>query len=137
MGTVFFCCFFRLSYTGYSLGLLPPPDMLTCVAVAPMAHQSTVWTTAPTCAPAVTWAVAPTSAPQLLGTAMSTPPVPLTQPLGHPQHLIPPPEPQSGGLILSPAGEVLPRKLVEKIRSQQFVEMKELLFDNIFPSPTN
>ena len=37
----------------------------------------------------------------------------------------------SGGLVLSPAGEVLPRRLVEKIRSRQFVEMRELLVDNI------
>ena len=36
-----------------------------------------------------------------------------------------------GGLILSPAGEVLPRRLVEKIGSHQYVDMRELLLDNI------
>ena len=35
------------------------------------------------------------------------------------------------GLVLSPAAEPLPRRLVEKIVSRQFVEMKELLSDNI------
>ena len=35
------------------------------------------------------------------------------------------------GLTLSPAAETFPRKLVEKVRSLQFVEMKELLTDNI------
>lgn len=33
--------------------------------------------------------------------------------------------------VLSPAGEVLPRKLVEKIRSHQFIDMRELLSDDI------
>ena len=37
----------------------------------------------------------------------------------------------SGGLLLSPAAEVIPKKLVEKIRSGKFVELKELLQDNI------
>ncbi len=35
------------------------------------------------------------------------------------------------GLLLSSAAEPLPNKLVEKIRSGQFVEMKELLTDNV------
>ena len=35
------------------------------------------------------------------------------------------------GLMLSPATEPLPRKIVDKIRAGQFVEMRELLADNI------
>ena len=36
-----------------------------------------------------------------------------------------------GGLVLSPSLEVIPRKLVEKIQAGRFLEMKELLQDNI------
>ena len=35
------------------------------------------------------------------------------------------------GLLLSPASGVIPKKLVDKIRSGRFIEMKELLQDNI------
>lgn len=35
------------------------------------------------------------------------------------------------GLLLSPASEVIPKKLVDKIRSGHFLEMKDLLADNI------
>ena len=44
---------------------------------------------------------------------------------------LPPTHTPSGGLLLSPASEVIPHKLVEKIRSGKFVAMKELLQDNI------
>ena len=45
---------------------------------------------------------------------------------------VPNPGPMSqGGLILSPASEVIPQKLVERIRSGRYVEMKELLADNM------
>ena len=37
----------------------------------------------------------------------------------------------STGLILSPAAAPFPRKLVDKVKSGQFVEMRELLSDNI------
>ena len=37
----------------------------------------------------------------------------------------------SSALILSPSSEPFPRKLVDKVRSGQFVEMRELLSDNI------
>ena len=53
-----------------------------------------------------------------------TPPVPcLTQNT--------PSEASHGRLLLSPALEVIPKKLVEKIRTGKFIEMKELLQDNI------
>ena len=37
----------------------------------------------------------------------------------------------TSGLVLSSAAEPFPRKLVEKVNSGQFVEMRELLSDNI------
>ena len=37
----------------------------------------------------------------------------------------------NAGLVLSPAAEPFPHRLVEKVRSRQFVEMRELLSDNI------
>ena len=44
---------------------------------------------------------------------------------------IAPTDPSQAGLLLSPASEVIPKKLVDKIRSGRFIEMKELLQDNI------
>ena len=45
--------------------------------------------------------------------------------------MLPQPTP-SAGLILSPVAESFPRRLVDKAKSGQFVEMRELLADNIF-----
>ena len=42
-----------------------------------------------------------------------------------------PRETLGAGLLLSPASEVIPKKLVDKIRSGRFIEMKEMLQDNI------
>ena len=36
-----------------------------------------------------------------------------------------------GGLLLSPSSEVIPQKLLNKIRSKKFLDMKELLQDNM------
>ena len=41
--------------------------------------------------------------------------------------------PHSAGLILSPASEPFPQKLVDKVKSGQFLEMRALLSDNIAP----
>jgi hypothetical protein len=41
-----------------------------------------------------------------------------------------PQAPAATGLLLSPASEPFPQKLVDKVRSGQFVDMKELLVDN-------
>ena len=49
----------------------------------------------------------------------------------HTTATIVPSESLSAGLLFSPASEVIPKKLVDKIRSGKFVEMKELLQDNI------
>ena len=42
-----------------------------------------------------------------------------------------PPGQDQAGLLLSPAAEMIPHKLVSKIQSGQFVDMRELLADNI------
>ena len=51
-------------------------------------------------------------------------PLPSPHPIGPSTH---------AGIVLSPAAEPFPRKLVEKVRSGQFIEMRELLADNITP----
>ena len=93
-----------------SLGTLPPLQLLTSVPLAQplppngvpsMRHQQTV--------------TVPTSSHIL--------------PISHPP-AAPPPTP-SAGLILSPAAAPFPQKLVDKVRSGQFIEMRELLADNI------
>ena len=48
---------------------------------------------------------------------------------------IAPTDPSQAGLLLSPASEVIPKKLVDKIRSSRFIEMKELL-QHLSPCPT-
>jgi hypothetical protein len=40
-------------------------------------------------------------------------------------------EPTHAGLLLSPSSEVIPQKLLNKIQSGKFLEMKELLQDNM------
>lgn len=40
-------------------------------------------------------------------------------------------DPMQAGLLLSPSSEVIPKKLVDKIRAGKFVDMKELLQDNM------
>ena len=47
------------------------------------------------------------------------------------QPITPPACSASGGLMLSPASEVIPKKLMDKLRAGKFVDMKELLQDNI------
>ena len=48
-----------------------------------------------------------------------------------PQGVLPPALPPPQGLILSPASSPFPQKLVDKIHFGQFIEMRELLMDNI------
>ena len=84
--------------------------------------------------PAGQWPSAPPppamSPPPPAGQWPSAPPPPAVR---HP----PPTIPQlshptlTSGLVLSPASELFPRKLVDKVNSGQFVDMRELLADNI------
>ena len=85
-----------------ALGTLPPPQLLTSVSLSAGDQASTPITT-------------------------SVPPAP-TPSTVVPQ---PPQPPLTSGLVLSPAAEPFPRKLVDKVQSGQFVEMRELLADNI------
>jgi len=105
------------------LGALPPPVSLTSVALHPSTSTSLVLATgaipSATPLPSSTHFVPPVS-------SSLVPPSALTWSVPTPTQ-----EQADAGLILSPAGEVLPRKLVDKIRSKTFVEMKEMLADNI------
>jgi hypothetical protein len=97
-----------------ALGALPPPHLLTSVSLAPGSQAATPITTTAQNQPIPPGATAAIVPPQ------SNPALPqLTHPL------------PTAGLVLSPAAEPFPRKLVDKVKSGQFVEMRELLADNI------
>ena len=84
-----------------SLGGMPPPHSLADIALI-----------APTSTPSVTL---PTVSSSVLASVMPTTP---SSRATHP-------------LLLSPSCAPLPRKLVDKIRNGEFIDMKELLTDNI------
>lgn len=68
--------------------------------------------------------VPPTSASlSSVATTVQSYPVPLTTAA--------PIEASGEGLLLSPSAEVIPKKLLDKMRSGKFIEMKELLQDNM------
>ena len=96
------------------LGTLPPPHLLTSVSLAAGSQAA---------APTLTLAQHQSTT---LGSATSPDPPHVNQVL--PQLLQPTP---TAGLVLSPAAEPFPRRLVDKVKSGQFVEMRELLADNI------
>ena len=100
------------------LGILPPASALASVPLitTPQSGPTQVsWSTAPLLPPA-----------PLAGTLQqqSLPPL-LTGGMGQPTVAV------AAGFCLSPASEPFPPKLVEKVQSGQFVEMRELLTDNI------
>ena len=98
-----------------ALGALPPPHLLTSVSLAAASQTASPITT-----PAQNHSTASS------GAATTTTPLPVNPPL--PQL---PQTSSNAGVILSPAAEPFPRKLVDKVKSGQFVEMRELLADNI------
>ena len=69
----------------------------------------------------------PTHLQPLFPVTTGTPPS-LANPLPSSHSTVPSPH---AGMVLSPAAEPYSRKLVEKVRSGQFIEMRELLADNI------
>ena len=95
------------------LGNLPPPTSLTSVPLINTARP-TFDHFLPSTTTGVTWA--------------NSAPIPQSNP--HHLSLLPTASAQSG-LVLSPAAEPIPQRLVHKIRSGNFVEMKELLADNL------
>ena len=107
---------FFVPFTVLSLGNQPPPAAaIASVATSPSSFSQPI--------PAV---IPPlpilSSHPQL--------PVPIPSIRSHPPTLADTSN-SAGGLLLSPAAEVIPKKLVDKIRSGRFVELKELLQDNM------
>ena len=119
-------------YPGFGLGSLPPPELIASVPLAPSAQQAMTWVAASaTSHPVVSWSTCVVSTAALCESATSTPSVPWSHPHQLTSPSMPPPSmPPSEGLILSPAGAVLPQKLV-KIRSRRFIDMRALLSDNI------
>ena len=115
-----------LSYPGLgaALGVLPPPHSLCSVPLMttpPAGIMDATAVSRPTPHTAVSWfnPLIP-AVPTVQGApATASAEVPSTS-----ASLLP-------GVSLSPATEPFPRKLVEKIQAGQFVEMKELLSDNI------
>lgn len=109
-----------------TLGVLPPPPTLSSVSLLapsppPGGSDSIDRTDAHPAS--VSWAA---DVPQLTPSLAQTP-----QPVFHgiptpPAAVIPPP-----GLSLSPATEPFPQKLVARVRSGQFVELRDMLTDNI------
>ena len=102
------------------LGLLPPATAIQSVPMSllPIQPLPPAWST-PITGPNTTWTHAGTTSMSAL---LPFPPVESTPPI-----LTTPP----AGLILAPSLEPLPPKLVRKITSVQFVDMKELLPDNM------
>lgn len=94
------------------LGVLPSSVALASVALIDNSRSG---------ATAVSWSVPP------ITSLLSAPVVPWQQV----PHSLPPPPVPAAALSLSPASEPFPLKLVEKVQSGKFVEMRELLTDNI------
>lgn len=90
-----------------SLGTLPPPHLLTSVSLTAATHTGAPITTSQ----------------QQSGTSTLTNTFPANT-------LLPQPA-ATAGLTLSSAAQPFPRKLVDKVNSGQFIEMRELLADNI------
>ena len=115
------------------LGALPPPSSLVSIVVSPANTTLPATVTSPSVFPfgctstttgtalstgALPAALPPTQSPSLLQQLPSLPP------LG-------PPGCSQPGLILSPACDPIPQSLVHRVQSGQFVEMRDLLADNI------
>ena len=113
---ILFVCSFHLCPLVAALGLLPPAGSLVSVPVSSMLVQS----------PFVSWAGSMNT-----NTSWSSTTNPLTATTNPWPLSLPPAAPSHAGVTLSPASETFPRRLVDKARSGQFTEMKELLADNI------
>ena len=115
-----------LSYPGLgaALGVLPPPNSLCSVPLMttpPAGIMDATAVSRPTPHTAVSWFNPPIPA---VPTVQGAPATASAEVSSTSASLLP-------AVSLSPATEPFPRKLVEKIQAGQFVEMKELLSDNI------
>ena len=99
--------------SGGGLGVLPEETSVVSVPLIQQAisHNSTL-----------AWAATPTTTLAWSGTTPGTNPNLSQRIVGRTE---------SQGLSLSPATEPFPQKLVDKVRAGQFVEMRDLLTDNI------
>ena len=106
-----------------ALGTLPPPQMLTSVSLSTSVQSATPATALvqqPSTVPVTTTVPLATTAP-----VAATLPVPTGVATTSQQPA------SASALVLSPAAEPFPRKLVDKVNSGQYIEMRELLADNI------
>ena len=108
-----------------ALGALPPPSAITSVSLLPNPHTVTN-TGNNACQTMASWSslsVPLTSAGSSSLIAPTLPLQPLLQPVCSP--------PQAMGMVLSPALEPFPARLVARVRSGQYVELRDFLTDNI------
>ena len=110
-----------------ALGALPPPSAITSVSLLPNPHTVTN-TGNNACQTMALWSslsVPLTSAGSSSLIAPTLPLQPLLQPVCYP--------PQAMGMVLSPALEPFPAtcRLVARVRSGQYVELRDFLTDNI------
>jgi hypothetical protein len=102
-----------------ALRVIPPATALASVSLLATTTSTSYMSAPPMPATTLSWSL-PQSLPSTL---LPMPPTALVAP----SHGLPP----HSGFSLSPGSEPFPRNLVEKIRSGQFVDMRELLRDNI------
>ena len=112
---------------------LPPAGSITSVAVLTSGQSSNTLTSSTATSITASPVLAGQHNPWQLPTptfAQSPPPPQYPPQSAYPQ--IPPGGPNSQpGLILSPAADPIPSNMVQRIRTGQFVEMRDLLADNI------
>ena len=117
-----FILLFHLGLGSTHLGSLPPPTSLSSVPLF-------VSSMATPC-----FSVASTPTTSISGLTQS-PQLHLSSSTANPSTVVPSPTPYNSmaqpGLILSPAADPIPQNLVQRIQSGQFVEMRDLLADNI------
>ena len=115
---------------GWGLGVLPPATAVTSVSLAPggshpAAVSGVIWSGGAT---PITYASAPFMATQ---SPAATLPVQSFPPMTAAPQFPPNMNPAGLGVCLSPGSEPVPQKLVDKVLSGAYVDMKELLGDNI------
>lgn len=105
-------CIFCPHVPAAALGMLPPAASIASVPLMPSLSQPSLVSWASTTPnTSTTWSYATNQWPHNQLPAQAAP--------------------SHAGLTLSPAAETFPKRLVDKVRSGQFTEMKELLADNM------